>query len=217
MGLVTWIKSLLPLSKKNDYDKSLRELRKEIEKLRKENKELKEFKQKVILFPQRSAEQIPIRFFDENIETEIIKNIREAEEEICIAVAWFTSWKLMQELSTLKSRGINIKVIISDEKANIRERNISKLQNACNILKVAVIPGSRDESKNNLMHNKYCIIDNKKVIDGSYNWSYNAQNNLEHVIVIESKTVAKMYKDSFDRIYSDQQYYYNSTVYSNLL
>ncbi|MFW2491525.1 phospholipase D-like domain-containing protein [Clostridium chromiireducens] len=66
------------------------------------------------------------------------------------------------------------------------------------------------------MHNKYCIIDNKKVIDGSYNWSNNAKYNLEHVIVIESKTVAKMYKDNFDKIYNNPEYYRNFNVYDQL-
>jgi hypothetical protein len=41
----------------------------------------------------------------------------------------------------------------------------------------------------------HCIIDNKKVIDGSYNWSNNAKDNLEHLIIIESRNVAKMYNE----------------------
>jgi phosphatidylserine/phosphatidylglycerophosphate/cardiolipin synthase-like enzyme len=66
------------------------------------------------------------------------------------------------------------------------------------------------------MHNKYCIIDNRKVIDGSYNWSKNAKYNLEHIIVIESITVAKMYRDSFNKIYNNPGYYKDYDVYDEL-
>lgn len=50
------------------------------------------------------------------------------------------------------------------------------------------------------MHNKYCIIDNNKVIDGSYNWSKSAIYNEEHIIIVESEIVAKLYKENFDRL-----------------
>lgn len=50
------------------------------------------------------------------------------------------------------------------------------------------------------MHNKYCIIDNKIVIDGSYNWSNSAKKNEEHIFVVESELVANLYKENFKRL-----------------
>lgn len=213
MGLFTWIRSKLPLRRNNDEESSIQALRKEIEKLQKENRSLKE---KVITFPQKNNEKIPLKFFDENIEDVIIKNIHEAKEELCIAVAWFTSKTLMEELRSLKRQGVNVKVIISDHTSNFQNNNENKLINVCNRVKMVVIPKRGNRNYNNLMHNKYCIIDNKKVIDGSYNWSNNAKYNLEHVIVIESRTVAKMYKDNFDKIYNNPEYYKDSIVYDKL-
>lgn len=212
MGLVGWIKYKLLLREKSNEEEMLKELRKEIISLKKENRELKE---KIIVFPKRNNEEVPIKLFDENIEEVIIKNIREAKKEIYIAMAWFTSKTLMNELSSLKRRGIIIKVIISDAKGNNFKGNLCKLRSSCNELKEATIPKRENQKYNNLMHNKYCIIDNKKVIDGSYNWSNNAKYNLEHIIVIESKTVAKMYKNNFDKIYENPEYY-NFNVYDAL-
>ena len=122
----------------------------------------------------------------------------------------------MDELTNLKRRGIDIKVIISDQKKNLDNNNIYKLGDCCNMLKIASIPKRGNKKYNNLMHNKYCIIDNKKVIDGSYNWTYSANYNLEHVIVIESITVAKMYKDSFDKINDTPEYYSDFNIYDVL-
>lgn len=56
------------------------------------------------------------------------------------------------------------------------------------------------------MHNKDCIIDNKVIIDGSYNWSDNAKYSEEHIIVIESKNVSKLYKENFDRLMNEIRY-----------
>lgn len=202
MGLVTWIKSKLLLRKNCNEESAILALREEIEKLKKENIALKE---KIIVFPKKDNEKIFIKLFDKNIEDIIIKNIREAKEELCIAVAWFTSQTLMDELNTLKRKGVNIRVIVNNDEKN--ERNINKLESVCNKLKKVLIPKRENQKYSNFMHNKYCIIDNKKVIDGSYNWSNNANYNLEHIIVIESRNVATMYKDSFDKIYNNPEYY----------
>lgn len=216
MGLRAWIRSKLLLGKSNDEGIFIQALRKENEKLKEENEILRE---KVIVSSQRNNESIPIKFYDENIEQVIIENIRETKKELSIAMAWFTSQNLMNELNSLKKRGVNIKVIISDAKTN--NKNKYKLQNACNALKIAVMPKRSSKNNNynkndNLMHNKYCIIDGKKVIDGSYNWSNNAKYNLEHIIIIESTTAAKMYKDSFDKIYNNPKYYNDYNVYDML-
>ncbi|WP_051542070.1 phospholipase D-like domain-containing protein [Clostridium lundense] len=211
MGLVTWLRSKLSLRKNSSEESTIQLLRKEIEKLKEENVALKE---KIIVLPEKNNEKIIVTFFDENIEEIIIKNIRETKEEICIAVAWFTSEILMDELRDLKRRGINIKVIISEAKEN--NKSIYKLIDVCNKLKTVVIPKRGNKSYSNLMHNKYCIIDNKKVIDGSYNWSKNAKYNLEHVIVIKSRTVAKMYKNSFEKIYNNPEYYSDYEIYDKL-
>lgn len=203
MGIIYWIKSKLLLSKKSDQERLIQMLRKEIKNLKEENKDLKE---KIIVFPKRNSKETSIKFFDENIEEVIIKNIREAKKEIVIAVAWFTSKTIMDELNNLKRRGINIKVIINNNESN-EKFNTYELMNVCSELKKVIMPKRKNTNYNNFMHNKYCIIDNEKVIDGSYNWSNNAKYNLEHIIVIESTAVAKMYKESFDKIYNNTKYY----------
>jgi phosphatidylserine/phosphatidylglycerophosphate/cardiolipin synthase-like enzyme len=211
MRLLGWIISKLLAILKKPEESSIQLLRKEIAKLRKENRELKE---KIIVLPQKTCEKITVNFYDENIEDVIRKNIREAKEELCIAVAWFTSERLMEELSALKKQGIKVKVIISDDKKN--DAKIYKLIDASNTLIVPVIPKKADKKYHSIMHNKYCIIDGKIVIDGSYNWTYGANYNLEHVIVIESKEVAKLYKDNFEKIYNNPEYYSHSNAHDKL-
>lgn len=63
-------------------------------------------------------------------------------------------------------------------------------------LGVALIP------KNDKLHHKFAIIDNKIVITGSHNWSANAdERNDENALVIENRIVAAHFDREFERIY----------------
>lgn len=52
------------------------------------------------------------------------------------------------------------------------------------------------------MHNKFCVIDNQKVITGSYNWSENAENkNDENAAVVYDNDIASYYSVEFRRLF----------------
>jgi phosphatidylserine/phosphatidylglycerophosphate/cardiolipin synthase-like enzyme len=48
-----------------------------------------------------------------------------------------------------------------------------------------------------MMHNKFCIIDLKIVIHGSYNWTNRAKFNNETIEVVSSHEVAEKFSDQF--------------------
>jgi hypothetical protein len=54
------------------------------------------------------------------------------------------------------------------------------------------------------MHNKFCIIDNKVLINGSYNWTYYAENkNHENILIIkDEKHVIDAFDQEFQRLIS---------------
>jgi hypothetical protein len=53
-----------------------------------------------------------------------------------------------------------------------------------------------------LMHNKFCIFDNK-VITGSFNMSNNANfNNNESIIIIDNKEITELYNNYFEKYYT---------------
>lgn len=182
-------------------DMKILELKRQIKDLKVESSKLRE--QLLI-----NDKKVSIRFYDENIEDIIIENIRQAKIEVCVAMAYFTSNVLMDELKKAKSKGVNIKVIISKEDVNSK----FKLLGVCNILKVAEVYSRYP----NTMHNKYCIIDKKKIIDGSYNWTKRARYNLEHIIIIEDKDVADLYQENFNKIFNNKKYYDNYTISENI-
>ncbi len=56
--------------------------------------------------------------------------------------------------------------------------------------------------KNDFMHNKFMVIDDRVVVTGSYNFSENAEKNAENMIIIESPQIAKAYASYFDALFA---------------
>lgn len=62
--------------------------------------------------------------------------------------------------------------------------------------------GLKEDSPNQLMHNKFCIIDRSAVITGSFNPTDNDNyRNNNNVIVIYSNTIAQNYEDEFNELW----------------
>jgi phosphatidylserine/phosphatidylglycerophosphate/cardiolipin synthase-like enzyme len=59
--------------------------------------------------------------------------------------------------------------------------------------------------KNDFMHNKVMIIDDKVVITGSYNFSENAEANDENLLIFESASLAGAYNKYFDALFAQYQ------------
>ena len=58
--------------------------------------------------------------------------------------------------------------------------------------------------RNGIMHRKFCIIDNQTVLDGSYNWTNNAESkNDENVDVHKNDLkLASSYTREFNRVWN---------------
>ncbi len=112
------------------------------------------------------------------IEEKILVNLRKANKSIKVAVAWFTNTILFEAILERVSAGITIDLILSDDKINFCNNKIDfqVLINVGGIIRVSKYP--------RLMHHKFCILDDKILINGSYNWTKGAEvSNLENIII----------------------------------
>ena len=125
-----------------------------------------------------------------DIQNSIIQEIRKANYIIWVAVAWFSNRKLANELFLKSKEGVNVQIIISDDEIN---RTFAiKLEKHFKVLKA-----EKTEVFENLMHHKFCLIDFKKVVHGSYNWSNKAEYNDETISIIEDKESAIQFANEF--------------------
>ena len=116
----------------------------------------------------------------ENIENVIINEIMLARKSIKIAVAWF-NLKTILDILTIKVRGgISVEIILQDDEINNGGKyslNFRNYKNHGGLLIWA-------RSENSTMHQKFCIIDDKTVITGSFNWTNRAEKRNDEDILV---------------------------------
>jgi len=132
-------------------------------------------------------------YFDK-IKDIILKEIDNATSDIKIAIAWLNDPALFEIICRKSDEGISIELITMNDKLN--NCSGTKFQDfidkSCSALYLV--------SPNKLMHHKFAIIDNKKVITGSYNWTRGARNNDENIIIFDDTVSIKKYTNEFNRI-----------------
>lgn len=122
-----------------------------------------------------------------DIRNKIIEQIEFADSEILIAVAWFTDEKIIETLLKCSKRGISISIIFYDDKINSKD-----------LFKDLYYISADIRVSKKLMHNKFCVIDNSTIINGSYNWTYNASSNNENIqITTNNENLARSFSAEF--------------------
>jgi len=143
--------------------------------------------------------QIPgcsvIPFFD-NIAEEVIRQLRSAQESIHIAMAWFTNYDIFKTIMEILKEKKDVKVVLLTNNDLINNGgyclNFNELISEGLELHLAEYP--------DMIHHKFCIIDHTVVINGSYNWTFLAEDeNLENIVVIkDAPDVATRFENEFD-------------------
>lgn len=135
-------------------------------------------------------EEIEVEVYFEEIEQQIIEQIRNARFTIWIAVAWFTNRNLMQELFLKTKEGVNVRLVVLDDDINSKYGfNYEKVFETKRYSKTGQFE--------NIMHHKFCIIDFCIIIHGSYNWTTKANWNKETISIETSRPLAEKYASEF--------------------
>lgn len=111
-----------------------------------------------------------------NIKEEIIGNLKKANQGIKVAIAWLTDEDIIRILTQKAESGLDVQIVMSDSKENFR--NTSQFKNFLRF------EGKLHIYTPKFLHHKFCIIDSKIIINGSYNWTYYAQSNEENILVM---------------------------------
>lgn len=128
------------------------------------------------------------------IKQRIVAEINNAKQCVYLAMAWFTDRDIASAIIEAKNRGLMVDIVLSSNSSN----ETVKL-----MLKGASISVHAFETGDDrgMMHHKFCLIDNKISINGSYNYSYNASNNnVENIQVSDDLVTYRQFFSEFERI-----------------
>lgn len=132
----------------------------------------------------------------QNIRISIIKEIEKANKCLKVAVYWFTNHELFDLLYQKQLKGIQCDLIIHNDYINNRDTGLP--------FQKFIDAGGKFyfSDEENPMHNKFCIIDSRVLINGSYNWTYYAESkNRENVLIIkEEADIIKAFETEFSKL-----------------
>eukprot|EP00668_Euglena_longa_P006025 GGOE01007139.1.p1 GENE.GGOE01007139.1~~GGOE01007139.1.p1 ORF type:complete len:207 (+),score=61.66 GGOE01007139.1:62-682(+) len=108
--------------------------------------------------------------------TRLCDQLKAAKTSIDICVFNITCDFITRQIVDAHKRGVHVRIISDDAQAQTKNSDIPELRDAG-------IPVRTDKSPTH-MHHKFCIIDNKVLINGSFNWTVQAvTGNAENVVI----------------------------------
>ena len=128
------------------------------------------------------------------IKQRIISEINNAEHSIKIAMAYFTDRDIAMSIVEAKNKKIKVDIILS---SNTQNETVKLILKGAGVNVHAFNTGD----PRGIMHHKFCLIDNKLSINGSYNYSLNAStNNVENIQVSDDLSTYNQFDSEFERL-----------------
>lgn len=124
-----------------------------------------------------------------------------ARSSVKVAVSWFTNYALYKQIKELSENGVKIQIIINNDLINNGGYclDLNKLIEANVEISLVEYP--------HLLHDKFCIIDDCVLINGSYNWTRFSENNYENISIFRNnKEIITMFIEEFEWIWNNAEY-----------
>ncbi len=116
----------------------------------------------------------------------IAQAIAGAKKSIFVQAYGLTSDMIIYQLQNAHARGVEVRVLVDGGNLSDNKDVYQQFKKLGIIVYYDKMPG--------IAHNKVMVIDQKKVITGSFNFTRAADNrNAENVLLIEDKDIARLY------------------------
>lgn len=131
-----------------------------------------------------------------------LNEINEAQSSIDIAAyGWVGIKEIDDAIKSAVSRGVNFRFVYDYSEKNNYYPDSAKIASLASSSKNDLVAGNSKITEY-LMHNKFAIFDNKKVMTGSLNYSKTdfSQFNSNVIFLIDSPQLAQIYTDEFEQM-----------------
>lgn len=125
----------------------------------------------------------------------ICRMLRNARKTVDICVFTITDDRVADSILETHQRGIAIRIITDNAKAEDLGSDIDRLQSAG-------IPIRIDQSPFH-MHHKFAIFDNESLLNGSYNWTRGAaHDNEENLTIARDMRLVSAFSTTFEKLWT---------------
>lgn len=150
--------------------------------------------------------------FDEAIRPQVLDILRAAKYSIRLAMYTLTDSNLFDAILQKAQNGVHVEILLdsglNEQTANLLSEKALKLLEANS----SIFLFENTRGKVSIMHNKFCVVDERLLLTGSYNWTNNAANySNENIVIIEEASTASSYLKEFNQL-KDKAILYTQNV-----
>ena len=122
--------------------------------------------------------------------------VRAVTTRIDVAVFTITDDRLTEALIDLHRRGMAVRILTDNDKAHDRGSDAMRLERAG-------VPVRYDRSEHHF-HHKFAVLDDERLINGSYNWTRGADRvNRENFSITNDPTLVRSYAEAFEEMWAE--------------
>ncbi|MCO5950901.1 phospholipase D-like domain-containing protein [Mucilaginibacter flavidus] len=144
---------------------------------------------------------IPPKVLFEKIQAQLLTEIAAAKHHIRIAVAWFTHQLQFNALIAKLKEGVQVELVIINDYINNWEFGLP--------FKDFVEAGGQLylTGPERVMHHKFCLIDAKVLCNGSYNWTYYAEerNQENCMFFYGEENLIRQFNEAFEKLIHEME------------
>jgi phosphatidylserine/phosphatidylglycerophosphate/cardiolipin synthase-like enzyme len=135
-----------------------------------------------------------------NIRETLLSQIESLAETLDLALHEITSIDLAQALIKAKGRGVKIRVVTDSKRARVKTSRVNLL------IKQGISVKTLGEKEKGTMNHRFAILDGKKIITGSHDWSEGSwKGNYESLLIVQDIDLADSYQKEFDRLWREKR------------
>jgi len=128
----------------------------------------------------------------QNLPETLCLHLAEARQNLRIAVCWFSHKDIFETLLACLRAGVRAELLLEYDTQNICEGGLDFQQ----FIKVSGQLYARREA--GLMHHKFALVDERLLLSGSFNWTYNS--NAENLVVSDDPALTTAFREEFERL-----------------
>jgi len=130
----------------------------------------------------------------------VVQAFTSARREILAAIYEFTDSQIADALVAAAARHVDVWVLMDQSES--RERGSQTFRVAETLGAHARLRAGVNGTSG-ILHDKFAVVDGARVLTGSFNWTYSAEDrNWENLVVIDSVPVAQAYAQEFHHIWA---------------
>jgi hypothetical protein len=128
----------------------------------------------------------------QNLPETLCQHLAQAKQKLRIAVCWFSHKDIFEILFARLRAGVRVELLLEYDTQNICEGGLDFQQ----FIKAGGQLDARREA--GLMHHKFALVDERLLLTGSFNWTYNS--NAENLLVSDDPALTAAFGEEFERL-----------------